>query len=149
VTHVTRRDIRQFYQNLSEHQRAAVEQALSSHDQVQALEVVAGSGRTTALTAVREAVQREGYHVEGSAPTWRGARTLAEAGIASTTLQELLVRRDELSDRRLRLYVLDASLANTRQMNALLHRLTSRDRVLLVGDMGQQQALGLGDPGRN
>jgi conjugative relaxase-like TrwC/TraI family protein len=149
VTHVTRRDIRLAYQHLGEHQRAAVDQALGSHDQVQALEVVARSGRTTALTAVREAAQREGYDVEGSAPTWRGARTLSEAGIASTTLEELLVRRDDPSDRRLRLYVIDASLANTKQMNALLHRLTSRDRVLLVGHAGQHQALGLGDPGRN
>jgi conjugative relaxase-like TrwC/TraI family protein len=147
VTHITRRDIKQTYQQLSEQQRAAVDRILGSHDQVQALEVVAGSGKTTALTAVRDAAQREGYDVEGSAPTSRAARTLAEAGIASTTLQALLVRRDELADRRLRLYVLDeSSLANTRQMNALLHRLTSRDRVLLVGHAGQHQAVESGRP---
>ena len=147
VTHVTRRDIRLAYQHLSEHQRAAVDRILGGHDQVQALEVVAGYGKTTALTAVRDAAQREGYHIEGSAPTWRAARTLTEAGIASTALEELIARRDELSDRRLRLYVLDeSSLANTKQMNALLHRLTSRDRVLLVGHAGQHQAIEAGRP---
>jgi predicted ribonuclease YlaK len=43
----TRREIKQGHSHLSESQRAAVEQILSSRDQVTALEGVAGAGKTT------------------------------------------------------------------------------------------------------
>jgi len=45
---------------LEREQRTAVEQILSSRDQVTALEGVAGAGKTTSLTAIREAAEREG-----------------------------------------------------------------------------------------
>jgi len=77
----TRRDIVQDHSHLSESQRAAVEQILSSRDQVTALEGVAGAGKTTSLVAIREAAEREGYKVEGFAPTSRAAQKLGEAGI--------------------------------------------------------------------
>lgn len=51
----------------SQSQRRAVEEILSSRDQVVALEGVAGTGKTTSLVAVREAAEREGYKVEGCA----------------------------------------------------------------------------------
>jgi ATP-dependent exoDNAse (exonuclease V) alpha subunit len=45
------------------------------------------------------------------------------------------------------LYVLDeSSLASTKQMNELLHRLKEHDRVLLVGDTRQHQAVEAGTP---
>jgi flagellar biosynthesis GTPase FlhF len=61
VSFETRRDIVQDHSHLSESQRAAVEQILSSRDQVTALEGVAGAGKTTSLVAIREAAEREGY----------------------------------------------------------------------------------------
>jgi conjugative relaxase-like TrwC/TraI family protein len=71
----TRRDIAQDHSHLSESQRAAVEQILSSCDQVTALEGVAGAGKTTSLVVIREAAEREGYKVEGFADITRGAKT--------------------------------------------------------------------------
>src|SRR6266567_4144693 len=131
----TRRDIEQDHSHLSESQRAAVEQILSSRDQVTALEGVAGAGKTTSLTAIREAAEREGYKVEGFAPTSRAAQKLGEAGIESSTLQRHLTRSEEPHDGQKRLYILDeSSLASTKQMNEFLHRLKENDRVLLVGD---------------
>src|SRR5438876_5782618 len=56
----TRREIEQYHSHLSESQRAAVEQILSSRDQVAALEGVAGAGKTTSLAAIREAAERDG-----------------------------------------------------------------------------------------
>ena len=50
------------------------------------LEGVAGAGKTTSLTAIREAAEREGYQVIGLAPTSRAAHKLAESGIESHTL---------------------------------------------------------------
>ena len=86
----TRREIDKIHEHLTESQRRAVEQILSSRDQVTALEGVAGAGKTTSLVAIREAAEREGYRVEGFAPTSRAAQKLSEAGIESSTLQRHL-----------------------------------------------------------
>src|SRR5712692_77696 len=143
----TRREIEQDHSHLSEGQRAAVEQILSSRDQVTALEGVAGAGKTTSLTAIREAADREGYKVEGFAPTSRAVQKLGEAGIESSTLQRHLTRSEEPHDGQKRLYVLDeSSLASTKQMNEFLHRLEENDRVLLVGDTRQHEAVEAGRP---
>jgi conjugative relaxase-like TrwC/TraI family protein len=143
----TRREIEQEHPHLSQSQQAAVEQILASRDQVTAMEGVAGSGKTTSLAVVREAAEREGYRVEGFAPTSRAAQKLGEAGIESSTLQRHLGSNDEQRDGQKRLYVLDeSSLASTKQMNEFLHRLRDNDRVLLVGDTRQHQAVDAGTP---
>jgi conjugative relaxase-like TrwC/TraI family protein len=143
----TRREIEKEHPHLSESQRQAVEQILSSRDQVTALEGVAGAGKTTSLAAVREAAERDGYKVEGFAPTSRAAQKLGEAGIESSTLQRHLAHSEEPRDDQKRLYVLDeSSLASTKQMNEFLHRLKENDRVLLVGDTRQHEAVEAGKP---
>ncbi|MGH8276818.1 MAG: ATP-dependent DNA helicase, partial [Steroidobacteraceae bacterium] len=143
----TRREIERDHPHLSESQRQAVEQILSSRDQVTALEGVAGAGKTTSLAAIREAAERDGYKVEGFAPTSRAAQKLSEAGIEASTLQRRLTQSEEPHDGQKRLYVLDeSSLASTRQMNQFLHRLHEQDRVLLVGDTRQHEAVEAGKP---
>jgi len=143
----TRKAIEKNHPHLSQSQRRAVEQILASLDQLTALEGVAGSGKTTSLTAIREAAERQGYRVEGFAPTSRAAQKLAEAGIESSTLQRHLTRNEEPEDGQKRLYVLDeSSLASTKQMNQFLHRLKGNDRVLLVGDTRQHEAVEAGKP---
>jgi thymidylate kinase len=69
-----------------------VNQILASQDQILALDGIAGAGKTTALSAIRQAAEREGYQVEGFAPTSRAAQLLEEAGIVSGTLQRHLAR---------------------------------------------------------
>ncbi len=113
-----------------------------------ALEGVAGSGKTTSLAAIREVAERHGYKVEGFAPTSRAAQKLSESGIDSRTLQRhLSASEDSQPNGKRRLYVLDeSSLASTKQMNEFLHRLSGEDRVLLVGDTRQHQAVEAGRP---
>jgi conjugative relaxase-like TrwC/TraI family protein len=143
----TRAEIEREHTHLSKSQRAAVEQVLSSRDQVTALEGVAGAGKTTSLAAIREAAEREGYKVGGLAPTARAAQRLSESGIESTTLQRHLTRTQIPHEAQKRLYVLDeSSLASTKQMNEFLHRLKDGDRVLLVGDTRQHEAVEAGKP---
>ena len=132
---------------LSERQREAVEHIARGRDQVMALEGVAGAGKTTTLAAVREVAERQGYVVEGLAPTSRAAQQLAESGITSGTLQRHLARTQSPDVGQAHLYVLDeSSLASTRQMHEFLQRLESDDRVLLVGDIRQHQAVEAGRP---
>src|SRR5271165_1019626 len=146
-TFETRREIENQHTHLSTSQRAAVEEILSSRDQVTALEGAAGTGKTTSLAAIRDAAERDGYKVEGFAPTSRAAHKLEEAGIESSTLQRHLARGVEEQGGEKHLYVLDeSSLASTKQMNEFLRRLSEHDRVLLVGDVRQHEAVEAGRP---
>jgi conjugative relaxase-like TrwC/TraI family protein len=145
----TWRHIEEKHPHLSTSQRTAVEQILTSHDRITGLEGVAGAGKTTSLAAVREAAEHEGYKVIGLAPTSRAAQKLAESGIESGTLQRHLVRGEQPDGGQTRLYILDeSSLASTKQTNELLHRLHGGDRVLLVGDKRQHEAVEAGRPYR-
>ena len=135
------------HSRLSESQRKAVDQVLSSRDQITALDGVAGAGKTTSLAVIREAAEQEGYKVRGFAPTSRAAQKLGEAGIESSTLQRHLVRGKQSEEGQRHLYVLDeSSLASTKQMHDFLHRLKEDDRVLLVGDVRQHQGVEAGRP---
>src|SRR5579863_6114478 len=149
VSSETWREVEEKHAHLSTSQRAAVEQIVSSQDRITGLEGVAGAGKTTSLAAVREAAEHEGYEVFGLAPTSRAAQKLAESGIESGTLQRHLVRGEQPNGGAKRLYILDeSSLASTKQMNELLHRLDGGDRMLLVGDKRQHEAVEAGRPYR-
>jgi len=142
-----RSEVEHSHLRLSESQRKAVEQVLLSHDQITALDGVAGAGKTTSLAAIREAAEREGFQVRGFAPTSRAAQKLGEAGIESSTLQRYLVRGEQSGEGQRHLYVLDeSSLASTKQMHEFFHRLKEDDRVLLVGDKRQHQGVEAGRP---
>jgi conjugative relaxase-like TrwC/TraI family protein len=143
----TRHEIERAHRHLSDPHRAAVDQILTSHDRVIALDGVAGAGKTNALTAIRDAATREGYRVEGLAPTSRAAYQLTEGGIPSQTLRRHLGQQSEAPAPHRRLYIVaESSLASTRQMHEFLHRLRADDRVLVVGDTRQQRAVEAGRP---
>ena len=84
------------HQHLNRTQRSVVEDVLSSSDHIQGIQGFAGSGKTTTLAAIRGAAERQGYQVEGFAPTSRAARQLNEAGIEAGTLQGFLARTDKI-----------------------------------------------------
>ncbi|MGA2652856.1 MAG: MobF family relaxase [Terracidiphilus sp.] len=132
---------------LSASQRQAVDSILISREKIAGLDGVAGAGKTTTLSVIREAAVAEGYHVEGFAPTSRAAQKLSEAGIETSTIQKYLARSEQPDTSEKRLYVLDeSSMASTRQLHEFVHRLRSNDRVLLVGDRRQHEAVEAGRP---
>ena len=134
-------------EHLNDGQRRAVQMMLGSRDRVVGLQGDAGAGKTTTLAVVRDGAEKAGYDVRGLAPTTRAAQQLAEAGVSSQTLQKHLVSGDNGKGNRPALYIVDeASLTSTRQMNAFLHRLGSKDRVILVGDTKQHEAVEAGRP---
>jgi ATP-dependent exoDNAse (exonuclease V) alpha subunit len=132
---------------LSPAQRSAVDEIFVSREKIVGLDGVAGAGKTTTLAVVREGAEAQGYTVEGFAPTSRAAHKLAEAGIETSTLQHHLARGEQPDTGEKRLYVLDeSSLASTRQMHDFVTRLHPNDRVLLVGDTRQHEAVEAGRP---
>jgi ATP-dependent exoDNAse (exonuclease V) alpha subunit len=78
--------------HLNRAQKAVVEDVLSCPDRIQGIQGFAGSGKTTTLTAIRIAAERQGPQIEGFTPTSRAARQLNEAGIQAATLQAFLAR---------------------------------------------------------
>ncbi len=132
---------------LSPVQLRVVDDIFVSREKIVGLDGLAGTGKTTTLAVIREGAEIEGYKVEGFAPTSRAAQKLAEAGIETSTLQRHLARGEQPDTGEKRLYVLDeSSLASTRQMHDFLERLHVGDRVLLVGDTRQHEAVEAGRP---
>jgi ATP-dependent exoDNAse (exonuclease V) alpha subunit len=131
---------------LNTKQKSAIEQILSSRDQIIGLQGGAGTGKTTALSVLREAAEKEGYQVRGFAPSARAAQQLAESGIQTETIQLFLRRRKEPATSR-RLVVLDeASLASTTHIHKLIRLLEPDDKLVVVGDVRQHQAVEAGSP---
>ena len=134
--------------HLNRAQKSVVEDVLSSPDRIQGIQGFAGSGKTTTLTVIRSAAEKQGYHVEGFAPTSRAARQLNESGIEAGTLQAFLARapNPDLREQK-HLYLVDeSSLASTNQMREFFSRVGANDHVLMVGDIRQHQGVEAGRP---
>jgi conjugative relaxase-like TrwC/TraI family protein len=135
--------------HLNSGQKAVIEDVLSSPDRIQAIQGVAGAGKTTTLEVIRSAAEAKGYQVEGFAPTSRAAKQLGQAGVHSGTLQGFLARGPNMQTepQQQRFFFIDeSSLASTNHMREFLQRMTSRDRVLLIGDTRQHQGVEAGRP---
>jgi conjugative relaxase-like TrwC/TraI family protein len=132
---------------LNPSQLQAVDEILLSREKIVGLDGVAGAGKTTTLAVIREGAELDGYRIEGFAPTSRAAQKLGEAGIETSTLHKHLARGQQPDTGEKRLYVLDeSSLASTRQLHEFVERLRPNDRVLLVGDRRQHEAVEAGRP---
>jgi conjugative relaxase-like TrwC/TraI family protein len=132
---------------LNASQRGAVDEIFLSREKIVGLDGIAGAGKTTTLSVIREGAEAEGYKVEGFAPTSRASQKLAETGMETSTLQKHLARGQEPDNGEKCLYVLDeSSLASTRQVHEFVNRLHPNDRVLLVGDRRQHEAVEAGRP---
>jgi ATP-dependent exoDNAse (exonuclease V) alpha subunit len=131
-------------------QKRVVEEVLTSYDRVQGLQGRAGSGKTSVLATIREAAEKNGYAVEGFAPTSRAAKQLRDAGIKADTLQRFLAGgglQAAGDPARKHLYMVDEfSLASTQQMRDFLNKIAPQDKVLLIGDTRQHQGVDAGKP---
>ncbi|MFN2506206.1 MAG: MobF family relaxase [Acidimicrobiales bacterium] len=131
-------------------QRGAVMGITTSGRGTELVVGVGGSGKTTALAAVRDAFESEGFTVIGTSTSGQAARTLRrQAGIEeSRTLASLTWRLDHgqltLTDRHV--VILDeAAMSEDRALLAVLSAAASaRAKVVLVGDHRQLGAVGPG-----
>jgi conjugative relaxase-like TrwC/TraI family protein len=131
-------------------QKRVVEEVLTSRDQVQGLQGRAGSGKTSVLATIREGAEKNGYAVEGFAPTSRAAKQLRDAEITADTLQRFIAGGglQAAGDPATKhLYMVDeSSLASTQQMRDFLNKIAPQDKVLLIGDTKQHQGVDAGKP---
>lgn len=154
--------------DLTDDQRQAFVQLLSSTDRVTGLEGVAGSGKTYLLSALRDEMQRLGMGVQGLAPLSRAAHKLAEAGMSTQTIQRYLqpmrpspnIAAKSPDGKALSvtgapdtaaapgqpecLFLDESSLASTVMMHAFLDAIGPQTRVFIDGDARQHQSIGAG-----
>ncbi|MDP9383715.1 MAG: AAA family ATPase [Actinomycetota bacterium] len=123
---------------LAEEQRRLVLALTRGRGGVQVIRAAAGTGKTFALDAAREAWQRAGVPVVGCALSARAACELRDqAGVDATTIARLRYRLDtgtELSPGSV-LLVDEAGMVGTRDLAALARTTARADaKLVLVGD---------------
>ena len=127
---------------MADEQIAMVDQLCRGGSGVVVVAAAAGTGKTYALAAARQAWQSGGYQVIGTALAAKAARELeGSAGISSGTIAKLT---DDLERRRVRfgpdtvIVVDEAGMAGTRQLAPILDAAeTAGAKVVLVGDPHQ------------
>jgi conjugative relaxase-like TrwC/TraI family protein len=126
---------------LSGEQRLMVEHVCSSRARVVIVAGKAGTGKTFALAAAREAWQQDGHPVLGVAVARRAARELTTgAGIEATSTAALLhdLRSERPLPKSCVLVVDEAGMVATRQLCELLaHVERAGGKLVLVGDHRQ------------
>jgi conjugative relaxase-like TrwC/TraI family protein len=138
--------------SLGDDQAAMVRAICTSGDQFQCVLGPAGSGKTFALDAARDAWQRAGYHVIGAADQGTAAEVLAlGTGIRAETLEYWLTLLDthpdpnSVLDARTVLLVDEASTVGTCSLARLCgHAQRTGAVVRLVGDPAQHTAVAAG-----
>ncbi|MGH2796478.1 MAG: MobF family relaxase, partial [Thermoleophilaceae bacterium] len=133
---------------LGRDQAAMLRAVASSPDRVVCVVGHAGAGKTTALAALADAFQRDGYVAIGAAPSGVAAANLgAETGIPTGTLHRLLAEARHRGGlpRRCLLVVDEAGMADTRTLTRMLFQVEHAEgKAILVGDSAQLPAVGAG-----
>jgi conjugative relaxase-like TrwC/TraI family protein len=135
--------------SLSPEQARVVRRLATSGAGVDVVEGAAGTGKTRALGAAREAWNASGYPVVGCALAARAAAHLQEAtGIRATTLDRLLGHLDWTGSSACSgavIVVDEAGMVGTRKLARLLDHAHAADaKVVLVGDDRQLPAIDAG-----
>jgi Ti-type conjugative transfer relaxase TraA len=137
---------------LSEEQAEAVRHVAQASD-IAVVQGIAGTGKSTMLSAARTAWETEGYIVVGAALAGKAVEGLSEGtGMPARTLasweRAWSDSRSTLSDKHV-LVIDEAGMVGTRQMQTVLaHARRAGAKVVLVGDSAQLAAIDPGSPMR-
>ena len=133
------------HSHLSGEQRVMVERLTRGGEGVAVVIGVAGTGKTTALAAAREAWEATGLRVQGGAIARKAAHELRErGGIDATSVHALLHGRRPIELGAV-LVIDEASMLGTRQFAQLLERVdAARGKLVVVGDTRQLPAIEAG-----
>jgi conjugative relaxase-like TrwC/TraI family protein len=134
----------------SEEQRRALQDILSSRDQVSCLRGAAGAGKTTLIKMLNAALVRQARVVFYCAPTTSAADTLRKDGIAGATTMSDFLQNVAMRERaRLpgAVFVVDEAGLVSKTQGADLLKIAERyeARVVFIGDSRQHTSVEAGD----
>ena len=134
---------------LTERQSEVAKSLLTSGHALDLVIGVAGSGKTSTLSAVREGFEAAGYHVIGAATSGQAAKALGQgAGVASRTVASLNWRlehgRETLTPRHV-LVLDEGAMSSDADVGKLLAAVeVSGAKLVAVGDYRQLGSVGPG-----
>src|SRR3954447_11861253 len=130
---------------LSDEQRAMVQRLTRDGDGVAVIVGPAGTGKTTAIAAAREAWQATGVPVQGCATARKAAHHLGRtAGMEATSVAALLRQSRPLEPGTV-LVIDEASMLGTRACAELLERVDAvGGKLVIAGDTSQLAAIEAG-----
>jgi conjugative relaxase-like TrwC/TraI family protein len=134
---------------LSDEQINAAAMMLTSKNWITAIDALAGTGKTTTVGAMRELAEEQGYAVRAFGPTTRSVHELREAGLDNAQTVASLLANQLPSPGGPELWFVDEhSMMDSLTANQLLKAALQLgiDRMILVGDTGQHQAIQAGNP---
>ncbi len=143
-------------------QKEAIRQTMATQDRYVAIQGLAGTGKTTMLSTLREMAIEQGYTVRGMAPTGAASKALAlSTKIHADTVSMFLILEKRLQKdvdfvkqhapdfvRKSELWIVDESsfLSQYQKEEIDTLALKAGARVVYVGDMLQLQAVEAGKP---
>lgn len=138
---------------LSEQQKHAIHHGLSNK-QLTSIVGLAGTGKSTILSVVKTALDKQGYNVHGAALSGKAADGLEQAsGIKSRTLASWVRSWDQghgLLTSNDVLIIDEAGMIGTKQLLRFIKEVKrSGAKLLLVGDPEQLQPINAGTPFRD
>lgn len=135
---------------LSDEQKEAVLGLLNSHDRLQILRGVAGSGKTTLMKEAIGGIEKNGYAVTVLAPTAAATHEVLgdQEGFEAKTLASFIVDRTNQSQAAGGvIWVDEAGLIGTEDMAKLVQIADRLDaRIILSGDKQQHKSVARGMP---
>ena len=142
-----------FNEQVWDRQRQAVEDLTMKTGRIALLKGLAGAGKTTVMTCVRQVYEEEGFRVIGCALAGKAAENLQnEAGIKSNTIQGLLARIEHGHEKLTPQHVIvvdEAGMVDTRLMHGLVQEcIKSGAKLIVLGEAEQLQPIGAGGPFR-
>jgi len=140
-------------ERLTSGQRSALTISLTTRDRVIGWQGVAGSGKSYALSKLRQVVEAKGFRVIGMAASAEATKVLAESAKIeeSKTLASHLIFNDDAGKSGKEIWIVDeAGLIGSKDMNRLLTKAARINaRVILVGDTRQLSGIESGSPFRS
>lgn len=133
---------------LSDQQKLAYMQTLTSRHRVIGIRGKAGTGKTTMMQRIVKAIERSGTALKPFAPSHGAVEVLRSEGFkGAETIQQFLIN-ESLQQEALNsvLWVDEAGLLSSRQMAKLIRIAEEQNcRLILTGDTGQHSGVERGD----
>jgi len=132
---------------LNDKQRAAAVEILSTPHRVMGVQGLAGTGKTTMLSAVKMLAEQAGFRMIAVAPYGAQVKALQAGGFEAKTVMAFIRARERPVDEKTVLVVDEAGVMPSRLMERTLREAEKAGaRVVLIGDTGQTKAIEAGKP---